>query len=147
LTGRYTKRDRSRLLTVDDAGAIDPISAILRALQELPEAEHPQTYDVFTGESRYRVVLRRDGAETITVPAGRFNAVRIEPVLWRIDQNARERRVRRLTLWVTEAQPHVLLRVRGEVFIGAIYCDLTAVSAKDAAAADGQAASVAEPHL
>ena len=128
LTGRYQRPRRYRLIEVEGAGILDPVAAILRALREPPLLGQPQAYEIFTGEARYRVELRRAGADTLTVPAGRFAALRIEPVIWRLETNQPEKRVRRIVLWVTEAEPHVLLRVRSDVFIGAVYCDLTALA-------------------
>lgn len=128
LTGRYARPGRYHLMTINNPVALDPITGVLRALRELPVTGQPQTYEIFTGESRYRIELHRQGSETINVPAGRFAAVRLEPAIWRLDRNARDARVRHLTLWVAEAPPHTLLRVRSEVFIGAVYCELTNVS-------------------
>jgi len=128
LTGRYRREDRSRLVEVNDAEVLDPVAGILHALRAPPAAGAPQVYDIFTGEARYRIELHREDTEMISVPAGRFAAIRITPVMWRIDKNAPETRARRVTMWVTEAEPHLLLRVRGEVFIGALYCDLTEIS-------------------
>ena len=99
LTGRYERpRRRYRLMEADGAGILDPIAAILRALREPPLAGQPRSYEIFTGEARYRVELRREGADTITVPAGRFAAARIEPVIWRLETNQLEKRVHRLLL-------------------------------------------------
>ena len=138
LTGRYQRPRRYRLMEVDGAGVLDPITAILRALREPPLLGEPRVYEIFTGEARYRIELRRQGAETIAVPAGQFKAARIEPVIWRLETNQLEKRVHRLLLWVTEDEPHMLLRVRSEVFIGAVYCDLTSLAdVEPRATADG----------
>lgn len=128
LTGRYARPWRYRLIEVNDADVLDPMAAILRVRQALPAVGDSDTYDVFTGEARYRIEMRRYASETINVPAGRFSAARIEPVIWRVDQPGPDTRVRHLTLWVTDTPPHTLLRVRSEVFIGALYADLTAWS-------------------
>jgi hypothetical protein len=124
LTGRYARAGRYRLIEVNEANVLDPAAAILQALREPPIVGQPKWYEIFTGEARYRIELRRDGTETIQVPAGRFTAARIEPVIWRLENNQPDRRVRRVALWITDAIPHTLLRVRGDVFIGAVYCDL-----------------------
>jgi hypothetical protein len=142
LTGRYMRGSRFRQSSVTGTEMLDPISAVLRALRDLPADGHPDTYEIFTGEARYRIVLRHQASEAIAVPAGRFTAAHIEPLIWRVDRNDRERRVSRVSLWVTETAPHVLLRVRGEVFIGALYCELTEMSAD--VAPGGDRASLAE---
>ena len=131
LTGRYARPWRYRLVEVNAPDALDPMTAVLRVRHALPAVGESSTYDIFTGEARYRIELHRYPSETISVPAGRFLAARIEPVIWRVDQGGPDTRVRRVTFWVTDEAPHALLRVRGEVFIGAVYADLTGWSGKD----------------
>ncbi len=132
LTGRYARPGRYRLIEVSDPEVLDPIGAILQARRDLPVDGQPIAYDVFTGEGRFRVGLRRTGTEEIQVGAGRFAAVRIEPTIWKIEMGRvkLDERVRHLTLWVTESTPHIPLRVRSEVFIGAVYCDLVEMARK-----------------
>ena len=132
LTGRYARPGRYRLIEVSDPKALDPIAAILQARRDLPDDGRPIAYDIFTGEGRFRIALRRTGSEEIRVGAGRFAAVRIEPTICKIESgtNKPDDRVRHLTLWVTEASPHIPLRVRSEVFIGAVYCDLVDIARK-----------------
>lgn len=125
LTGRYARPGRYRLTEVDDAGVLDPIAAVLRVRRRLPPVGAAAMYEIFTGEARFRIELHRRATEAIDVPAGRFAAARIEPVVWRLDRKDRDDRVRRVTFWVTEDAPHTLLRVRSDIFIGAIYADLT----------------------
>lgn len=124
LTGRYARPLRYRLIEVNDADAVDPIAAVLRVRNALPAVGDRTAYDIFTGEARYRIELYRYDSEPIDVPAGRFAAARIEPVIWRVDQGGRDTRVRNLVFWVTEAAPHTLLRIRSDLFIGALYADL-----------------------
>jgi hypothetical protein len=128
LTGRYARPGRVRLIEVRNPEVLDPIAAILQVLRDPPLDGHTRKYEVFTGEARYRIELRRDGSDVIKVPAGRFVAARLEPVIWRLEKKERDKRVRHLLLWMTEAAPHILLRIRSEVFIGAVYCDLTDLS-------------------
>jgi hypothetical protein len=131
LVGRYARPGRYRLIAVRDSGVTDPVAAILQARRGLPAIGGSATYEVFTGEARYRVVLHVVASESIRVPAGRFAALRIEPEIWRVEGNDQDRRVRRLTLWVAAVPPHTLLRVRSEVFIGAVYVDLVEWSRGD----------------
>ena len=76
-----------------------------------------------TGEARYRVELTVVGEDTITVAPGRFRAWRVNPDVWKIG-SGRDRRLRRATVWVAEDSTRLPLRIRSEVFIGAVDCDL-----------------------
>jgi hypothetical protein len=128
LTGRYSRPGRYRLVQVTEVDAVDPITAILRARRRLPATGQPDVFEVFTGEARYRIELHRSREERIEVPAGSFWAVRLSPRIRRLDRSDRDDRVRRVTLWATDAQPHLLLRIRSDVFVGAVYGDLVAIS-------------------
>jgi len=125
LTGRYARPGRYHLIEVSDAGVLDPMAGILRARRDLPPIGGSTVYEIFTGEARYRIELRRGATETVVVPAGRFTAARLEPAIWEGERNQPDTRVRRITMWVTDSAPHTLLRMRSEVFIGALYADLT----------------------
>src|SRR5258706_541862 len=72
---------------------------------------------------RYRVEWVTSGEETITVTAGTFPAWRVEPRVWKIGTGV-DQRLRRATLWVSQEPVRTLLRIRSEVFIGAVNCDL-----------------------
>jgi hypothetical protein len=84
-------------------------------------------YDVWTGEVRYRVRLDVKDCEPIDVPAGHFTALKVVPELWRIEgQPAPDTRLRRATIWVSNDPDHTLLRIRSEIFVGAVTLDLWA---------------------
>jgi len=125
LTGRYARPGRYHLIEVGDAGVLDPMGGILRARRDLPPVGGSAVYEIFTGEARYRIELRRGPTESISVPAGHFTAARLEPAIWEAERNQRDARVRRITMWVSDSPPHALLRIRSDVFIGALYADLT----------------------
>jgi hypothetical protein len=114
-------------LDLSSLGLVDPITAVFKARHGPTEIGTQVGYDIFTGESRYRVELSFDGRDQVDVPAGSFAALRVTPRVWKIrgaDQPP-DRRLRGATAWVTDDDEHVLLRLRSEVFIGAVSLDLT----------------------
>jgi len=122
-TGVHVKRGRTTTMSVNDAGVMDPVTAIFRALAQPIQVGDTYRYDVFTGESSYRVELHVVGEDTITVAAGTFKAWRVEPQVWRVGTGV-DTRLRHATLWVSEEPVRAVLRIRSEVFIGAVNCDL-----------------------
>ena len=122
-TGILVRHERTTTLSVDDPNVMDPIAATFHALSEPIHVGDTFRYAVFTGEASYRVELNVIGEETITVAAGTFRAWRIEPQLWKVGTGV-DRRLRHATLWVSEAPVRAVLRIRSEVFIGAVNCDL-----------------------
>ena len=84
--------------------------------------------NVFTGETHYRVRLIIRDEDTVEVPAGRFEALRVEPEVIKIEDGERpDKNMRRATIWVTRTPVRTLLRIRSEVFVGAITLDLVGV--------------------
>jgi len=104
----------------------DPITAVFHARRGSSAIGTEAGYDIFTGESRYRVELRIDGQGTITVPAGRFEALRITPTVMKVyaDRRPPDPRLKNATIWVSEDPEHLLLQIRSEIFVGAVTLDL-----------------------
>jgi hypothetical protein len=124
----YIKGSRRRELEVDGAGVIDPITAVFRARLSGARPGDTLHYDVWTGESRYRVDLEVKGPEEIAVPAGRFSALPVVPTIWKVGpQPERDARLRRATIWVADDAARTLLRIRSEIFIGAVTLDLVKI--------------------
>lgn len=138
--GIYIRGDQRRELEVDGTDVIDPITAIFRARLSDVKPGDILRYDVWTGEARYRVHLAAQGLEQIDVPAGRFTALKIVPEVWRVAEAAEpDARLRRATIWVADDPAHTLLRIRSEIFIGAITIDL--IKIRDARVEDAPRAT------
>ena len=129
LTGDRVRPGRvTETMEIDGLRSLDPVSAVLRATRKAPTEGEPSVYDVFTGEAHYRFQFDYAGHEHIRVAAGNMDVIRINPKIWRLDRNQPDDRVKGLTIWVAREAPHYPVRVRSEVFIGAVYCDLTEIS-------------------
>ncbi len=120
--GGVTKKQ----LDLSKPDLIDPITAVFKARHQPIEVGSKLGYDVFTGESRYRVDLRVDGRDEIAVPAGNFSALRVTPRVMKIRGHNKppDERLRGATIWITDDAERVLLRIRSDVFIGAVTLDL-----------------------
>lgn len=124
--GVHVKRGKRRERDIDASMALDPFTAALSALARPIAPGDSFTTRVFTGESLYAIDFEVRKEETVTVPAGRFDAYQVEPTIWKITtEQQKDRRLRKATLWVTKDTPRALLRVRSEVFIGAVTLELT----------------------
>lgn len=122
-TGVYQRDTDLRRMELREPGLLDPITAIFQALDRPAQIGDRWRYEIFTGEARYRVELTVTGEDTITVGAGRFRAWRVNPEVWKIGSGP-DRRLRHATMWVAEDSTRLPLRIRSEVFIGGIDCDL-----------------------
>jgi hypothetical protein len=121
----YIKRAQRHENDIDTSGLVDPITAGFHALTASARVGDTLSYRVFTGEDHYRVRLMIRAEETVDVPAGRFEALRVEPEVIKIKEKEEvDKRVRRATIWVTRAPMRTILRIRSEIFIGVITLDL-----------------------
>jgi hypothetical protein len=124
----YVRGDRRRDTELDGVGFIDPITAVFRARLSGAQPGDTLRYDVWTGEKRYRVELHVHAPEPIDVPAGHFTALPVVPEVWELsDRPELETRLRQATVWVADDPIRTLLRIRSELFIGAVTLDLVKV--------------------
>lgn len=110
------------------ADILDPITAVFRARADLAKIGDAASYDVFTGERRYRIDLAVTEQDEIDVPAGAFPALRLEPAVWKIhgDERPPDPRLEGASIWVSNDPDNVLLKIRSEIFIGSVSLELVA---------------------
>jgi hypothetical protein len=126
----YLRGSKKKELEVQGPDVVDPITAVFRARLSGAKPGDVRQYDVFTGERSYRVQLTVAAAEEIDVPAGRFRALRVVPSVWRVGgQPELDTRLRGATIWVADDPLRTLLRIRSEIFVGAVTLDLVKIDA------------------
>ncbi len=133
VTGRKYRGGDTAVMTLREANLLDPITAIFHALVQSVQVGDARRYEIFTGEARYRVELDVTGEDTVSVAAGTYRAWRIEPKVWKLGTGADER-LRRATIWVSQDGARIPVRIRTEVFVGAVNCDLLRLRAPSATA-------------
>ena len=148
-TQRYVKRidhrgsEKNEITTVEDGVAIrtrveknktertkvprpvlDPVSVIyrLRQVDLTPGKSHKLT--LIADGKLYTVDARVTGRETIETPAGKFASVRVEPEM----VSGGTVRNERMTIWYSDDERKIPVRIRTEVKFGAITATLRAVS-------------------
>jgi hypothetical protein len=106
---------------------LGPFSGSMWALSQRLDPGKTFIFDVFCGGSRYIFALAVRERQKITTPQGEFNTLRVEPsILWTSDSNLLGR-AGRLTLWITDDNSHLPIRVEAAVFIGFVRLDLSRV--------------------
>ncbi len=123
VTGKKYRGGDTAVIELQGPNLLDPITAVFRALVQPVQIGDSRRYEIFTGEARYRVELDVLGEDTVSVAAGTYRAWRIEPKVWKLGTGADER-LRRATIWVSQDETRIPVRIRSEVFIGAVNCDL-----------------------
>ena len=126
----YLRGTKKKEFEVDADNVFDPITAVFRARLSGAGPGDVIRYRIFTGEASYQVQLTVVGPDEIDVPAGHFRALRVTPEIWKITTTAQpDTRLRDATIWVADDPLRTLLRIRSEVFVGAVTLDLVKVDA------------------
>ena len=102
---------------------LDPITAIFHALSQPVSVGDDLQYELFTGEALYRIKLHIEDEELLDIAGATLPTWRVTPQLWKIGTGV-DKRLRDATIWVSQAPVRTVLRIRSDVFIGAVYCDL-----------------------
>jgi hypothetical protein len=85
---------------------------------------------VFPAASAYLATLTVTGREKISVPAGTFNAIKLDLQLNKIGKKGAlepHRKFRRGTIWISDDPDRMLLRIGAQIFVGTVFAELQSV--------------------
>lgn len=105
-----------------------PISGPLMALSQPLVVGSTLVFDVFVGHNRYVIALKVERRERLRTALGDFDTLRITPTMLYMSDKQVSTKAREVTVWVSDDQRHLPLRVQAEAFIGHITADLVQVS-------------------
>jgi hypothetical protein len=81
--------------------------------------------EIIESNTRFLFDLRAVGKEEISVPAGKFHALKMRPLLLELSPHKKkELEVKEAEMWVSDDPHHIPLRLKTASFIGYIYIDL-----------------------
>ncbi|HTY56774.1 MAG TPA: DUF3108 domain-containing protein [Candidatus Binataceae bacterium] len=127
---RHTPR-KTEHVKFKSPNPLGPITGPLMALSQPLTPGDTLVFDVFVGENRYVIALKVEQRERLRTALGVFNTVRIKPTMMYVSNKAARDKAREVTVWVTDDERHLPLRVRAEAFIGYIIADLVQVAGID----------------
>ncbi|MBF6560899.1 MAG: DUF3108 domain-containing protein [Candidatus Binataceae bacterium] len=141
-TSRHGKVTTRRFSGGDPLG---PFSGAMMALSQPLKPGDKLPFDVFSGGNRYVFSFNVTGRERITTALGTFDTLKIEPwVLW-LSQGSFRTQARATTLWVTDDDRHLPVRVEADAFIGHVRADLISFSGAPGGAGRSAGATPAAP--
>lgn len=83
---------------------------------------------VYPATAPYLVTIRVIGREKLQVAAGRYQAIKLDVKLQRIDQNydlQPHQKFKRATAWLSDDADRLLLKAQADIFVGSIWAELT----------------------
>ncbi len=126
---RWTTNGREKTREIPFSRGNDPVS-VLFMLQSLRKPGDVSTFEVVNGKRNYMVGLRVTGRERITVPAGSFETLVITPTLTRTDKPDYKPKFKEMTVWVTDGEMRVPVKLESKVFIGSVTGELVKITPK-----------------
>lgn len=124
---RKNKAGRTWIRRFSGGDPLGPFSGAMLALSQPLRVGETYTFDVFSGGNRYVFKFDVLTRERITTALGTFDAIRIEPsVVW-LSEGSFRSQARETTIWLTDDQRHLPLRIESAVFIGNVRADLVQV--------------------
>ena len=88
------------------------------------------TFVVYPGWSAYLVSARVAGKEKLAVPAGNYNAIKVDLKLWRITGDFHlepPSKCKHAVVWVSDDADRLPLRAQADVFVGSIWGEMQKV--------------------
>ena len=85
---------------------------------------------VFPATSAYLATITVTGREKVSVPAGTFNAIKLDLQLSKIGKKGDlepHRKFRRGTIWISDDSDRILLRIYAQIFVGTVFAELQSV--------------------
>ena len=105
----------------------DPLSIFyysrLLDFEKVKEFEHPVT----DGKKNMMGILRILGKETISVPAGTFETLVLEPDLQNVEGVFSKKQRAKIKLWVTNDERRLLVQMKSKAIVGSFVAELVAV--------------------
>lgn len=125
---RVDAAQKEHTVQVARDGDYDPVTIAYLARSVPAEVGQSYSYKVFDGRYQYVLTLHIEKRERIRIKAGSYKALRIRPTIMNISRPDKPRKIMRATLWVSDDDKRVPLRLESEVFFGKVYGELIAYS-------------------
>ena len=125
---RVDDKQKEHSFNVVRDGSYDPVTIAYLARSVPAEVGQSYSYKVFDGHYQYVLTLNIEKREMIRIKAGSYRALRIRPTIQNVSRPDRPQKVKQATLWVSDDDSRVPLRLESEVFFGKVYGELVAYS-------------------
>jgi hypothetical protein len=114
----------------DSSNLFDLLSALLYLRSQPLQESSVQRIVAYPQTSAYLATVTVLGRERLTVPAGTYNAIKLDLQLSKIGKGRElepHRKFRRASVWLSDDPDRLLLKVEAQIFVGAVFAELQAV--------------------
>jgi hypothetical protein len=113
----------------------DLLSALLYLRSQPLQERSVQRVVVYPQTSAYLATVTVQGRERLSVPAGTYNAIKLDLQLSKIGKNRElepHRKFRRATVWMSDDPDRLLLKIEAQIFVGSVFAELQSVEFENA---------------
>jgi hypothetical protein len=113
----------------------DLLSALLYLRSQPLQERAVQRLVVYPQTSAYLATVTVQGRERLTVPAGTYNAIKLDLQLSKIGKNRElepHRKFRRASVWMSDDADRLLLKIEAQIFVGSVFAELQSVEFENA---------------
>jgi Protein of unknown function (DUF3108) len=114
----------------DSPRLFDLLSALLYLRSQPLQERNVQRVVVYPQTSAYLATVTVVGRERLSVPAGTYNAIKLDLQLSKIGKNRElepHRKFRRATVWLSDDPDRLLLKIEAQIFVGSVFGELQSV--------------------
>lgn len=125
-------KSKTRDFAIANLQSIDSALLYLRTQPLKPDAV--QRVVVYPSTNAYLCTITPVGREHLTVPAGAYDAIKLDLQLNKIDSHREltaHKRFRRATIWLSDDPNRLVLRIEAQIFIGTVFAELQSVQFDD----------------
>ncbi len=123
----WVKNGRLKEREIPFHHASDPVTVIY-LLGSLRQPGDSASFEVVNGKANYQVGLKVVGRERVKVRAGTFDTLVIEPTLDRLDKPHYRPKFKKMTIWVTDGETRIPVKMKSEIFIGSVSGELIEIT-------------------
>ncbi len=119
----------------DFPNLFDLYSALLYLRSQPLQDRGIQRIVVYPATSAYLATVTVLARERLAVPAGTYNAIKLDLQLSKIGKNRElepHRKFRRASVWLSDDSDRLLLKIQAQIFVGTVFAELQSVKFDDA---------------
>jgi len=129
---QYKENNQKKILSTKSAPAdhFDPISALYYVRRMPLTVGQVNTLKVFDGKRKHELSYTVLKEERITTGLGTFDTWKVEPRIVpaaKKDKESKVEKVKEVYLWIDKKEPHNVVRIESEAFVGRIFAELVEV--------------------
>jgi hypothetical protein len=112
------------------ANLFDLQSGLLYLRSQPLEERSVQRIVVYPATSAYLATVTVLGRERLTVPAGTYNAIKLDLQLSKIGKDRQlepHRKFRRAVVWISDDPDRLMLKIEAQIFVGTVFAELQSV--------------------